>query len=285
MIKSGKLVLTDNQKQDIKLATFLLYLVMFVSAILPLSLVRALRWQIEPTSMLIQEWFEFELTFSVKSIPLYLIMATTTFAIGSLVCLMLNLSILYYITTFICTHALTPTKIYWKNGGIDQCELSTKGFGKLSDFELIQMFRTLQVFNLVQNSFFRSVFIAFHHVGCLGIIVVLFVFAVRYNEVLLDEGFVACVLVLGSIWSVITIIYFQTKMAGAVVNASREFKLAQRKITPRKLGLRKFAISCNTLYVDLTYPFYKIHQKTFVQFMERAQDYSMQLLLYCRRTT
>lgn len=126
----------------------------------------------------------------------------------------------------------------------------------------------------------RSVLISYHHVGCLAVVVVLLVFAIRFNDLLHDIGIASYFVVFSIIMAPITVIYCQCRMAGDVVDVSERFKETGRIMIPRKFMFGKFTKSCTIFYIEVTYPFYTVTKETFTAFCQYAQDYSMELLLW-----
>ncbi len=186
----------------------------------------------------------------------------------------------YYMTSLICTEAMIPEKVKWTpKVGRGRCTIITTGFGVLTDLDVIHLYRIQQILNIYINTFFRSALVAFHHVRCLATTVTLLVFAVRYQEVISVEGLIGYLVVGTCIVSPLVMIFFQCKMAGAVVDISEDFKFEPCKIKPSNCMFKKFASSCTTFYIEVTYPFYKVNRETFTGFMQQTQDCSMELLL------
>ncbi len=177
-----------------------------------------------------------------------------------------------------------PLQLTWNiipkpREGPGRSAMITNGFGLKSDSEVVQLYRTQQMFNVLLSSVFRSVLISFHHIGLLATVVVLVVFAVKYGDIMREEGPAAYAIVFSCILAPMVLIYFQCKMGGAVVDISEDFKFSGQNMFPRRTVFRKFAKSCRTFYIEVTYPFYTIHKETFTMFGEQVIDWSMDLLL------
>lgn len=152
-------------------------------------------------------------------------MIIAAFGVGTTLGLMMIAIDFYFTTSFICTEALIPEEMQWTpKAGPRRCKITTVGFGELTDLEVIHLYRIQQILNFYLNEIFRSAFVAFHHVACLATVVVLLVFVIRYQKVITAEGPLGNVAVISCMLSPLVMIFFQCKMAGAVVDISQDFK-------------------------------------------------------------
>ncbi len=254
---------------------------MAISIIVPFAIMAAFSNEIEPHNQLFREWLEIPVKLTWNMLPLLVMMCAAILGVGTTVGLMCMVICLYFTTTTVCTESMVPIQMTRKpTDGAGRSEISSRGFGIMTDLDVIQLYRTQQMFNVLLSSFFRSALIAFHHVGLLAGSVALLVFAVNYHSILTESGPVAFVIVFWCITTLMMIIYFQCKMGGEVVDISKRFKSSGSKIFQRKTLFRKFARSCTTFYVEVTYPFYTIHKETFTSFIEQVLEYSIELLLW-----
>ncbi len=95
-----------------------------------------------------------------------------------------------------------------------RCNLNTTSFGLVEDAKLATLFREQQLLNLLINKFFRSILVSFHHAGCQFIVVPLICFAIRFNDILSEDGFVGYLVIGGAIVIVLCILWCQSEICG-----------------------------------------------------------------------
>lgn len=283
MIKSNKLTLTESQNQKVMICTGIIISSFIVSLLLPFGIVSIITHPMEPIHQFIEELLEEKLTFnSTLFRVMFLPSSLVALNFGNVVALQTFAIAMYYMIQTVCMDALQIKRLHCRSVGLDvgRSYLVTQGFWVLKDDEAIFLYRTQQVLNELLNSFFKSVLISFHHVGCLATVVVLIVFVVRYNDILRNEGVFAYILVFVSMMAPMFLLYAQSRMCGDVAASSIRIRESVAKIMPRRFLMRKFCVSCRTFYIKVSHPFYHVQKDSFLVFVDQALGYVVQLLLW-----
>lgn len=277
MVETGKLILEPSHKRTIILGEALLYLTFYFSLLVPFFVTMALMHPIEPTHILIKEWFEIEFRFSLQLLPFIILIWTSIFLCSSVVTLQNIVVVWIYVLHTISLERFTPERVNVVREG-RLCDLNTPGFGTVSDNQVILFYRVQQILNVFLNEYFRSVLVSFHHVTCLATVVVLVVFTIKYNHILAAEGVKGYIVVAAIIFIPLILVFDQSWMCGNLEDTSHRFKVAGETLLPKKFVFRKFVRSCRLFYVEVVYPFYTIHKETFLLFCAQALDFTIQLI-------
>lgn len=278
MIEEGKIVLEPRQKRIIKVGEAVIFHAIYFSLLIPFVITVAIMHPIEPTHVLFKEWFDIEFEFTLPLFPIMAILWMAVYGCASIVTFQTIVIAWIYVLHTISMECFTPERVGRVREG-RLCDLETPGYGTLSDYDVILLYRVQQVLNGFLNEFFRSVLVSFHHIACLATVVVLLVFAVKYDQVLANEGATGYAVVIACILVPLIIIFNQCWMCGDIVDKSQSFKRVGETLLARKFAFRKFAISCRIFYVEVAYPFYSIHKETFLLFCEQILDFTVSLLL------
>ncbi len=283
MIKSNTLTLTESQSQKIMICTGIILSTFTLTLLLPFGMVSIITHPMEPLHQFVEEMFEEKLTLNSTILHIMLLPGSwIALVCGNVVALQTFAITTYYMIQTIFMDALQVKRLHGRSVNLKEGRsyLVTEGLWVLKDDQAICLYRTQQVLNELLNSFFKSVFISFHHVGCLGTVVVLIVFLVRYNDILSNQGVFAYVLVFLCMMAPIFLLFAQSRMCGDVAHSSISIKESVAKIVPRKFLMRKFSMSCRTFYIKVAHPFYYVQKDTFLIFVNQALDYVVQLLLW-----
>ncbi|CAL8146200.1 unnamed protein product [Orchesella dallaii] len=279
MLKEKNICLDAGHKNSKIALEFLAAFLLTTTIILPFVITAAVFHPIEPTHQILESWFEIKVTFDWKFFPFFIftgILIMTTGGTLSLLCIHISC---YYIVAITCLEDLKPVAIF-KRIGTTRSILNTKFFGEMEDVEVLKMYRIQQLLNILLNDFYKSFIVSHHHVAILAAEVMYIGFAVRFNDIMLGGGIVACVVVFALVVIPFVLMYIQTTMCGRLVDISNELKQVSGKIGGRRLLLAKFAKSFDTFYIQVAYPFYDIDRKTFAQFFYEVVNYVITLLLW-----
>ncbi|CAL8146205.1 unnamed protein product [Orchesella dallaii] len=279
MVKDKRISLDAGHKNSRNILEFLVTYLLIVSIILPFGLAATIFHPIEPTHQILEYWFEIKVTFDWKFFPFFIfngILLVTAAGTTSLLCAHITC---YFTLATTCLEDLKPVSIFQRNG-TRRSILNTKFFGKMEDVEIVKIYRAQQLLNILLNDFYKSLLVSYHHVAVMATAVVLICFAVRFNDIMLGGGTVACVVVLASAISPFALMYAQTSMCGRLVDISNELKHMSSKIGERRLLIAKFAKSADTFYIQVAHPFYSVDRETFIQFFDQVVDNVITLLLW-----
>lgn len=156
MVEAGKLETTPSHHKIVNGTLLLMYICMIVSALLPFGLIVALTSEIEPTHQMFKDLFDFEVRFAWETIPFTFPLCLGGYAVASIAVFVLNVVSLYYMTTVISTDAFTPQEITWApNLGPNRSKIATTCCGELNDQEVISLYKTQHVLNILMSSYFR----------------------------------------------------------------------------------------------------------------------------------
>ncbi|CAL8146197.1 unnamed protein product [Orchesella dallaii] len=279
MLKDKSISWDAGHKNSKNILEFLVTYLLIVSIILPFGIAAAVFHPIEPTHQILESWFEIKVTFDWKFFPFFIfngILLVTAGATTSLLCIHISC---YYTLAITCLEDLKPLTIFQRNGVTGNI-LTTKFFGEMEDIEIVKIYRVQQLLNILLNNFYKSLLVSYHHVAVMAAAVVLICFAVRFNDIMLGGGIVACVVVLASAITPVALMYAQTSMCGRLVDISNELKHMSSKIGERRLLIAKFAKSADTFYIQVAHPFYSVDRETFIQFFDQVVDNVITLLLW-----
>ncbi len=233
---------------------------------------------LEPTHVLIKEWFEIDWNLELKFIPFIFLFTVSIQHVGNLI---LIYGLLVEIYCFLVTgvlNDLTVESVHIRQGS--RCSLETRYFGILEDDEICKLYRIQRYLNERVNEIMGSVFISFHQIGMLATVSIMLFFFVKFQNVIWEVGPIACAVVVGSMLTPLLILWYQSQFFGVLVDTSDEFRENAMNIVPRKTRFRRFAYSCQTYYVEEAYPFFHYHKNTFLEFCETGIDYAINLMFW-----
>lgn len=284
----GSRKLDSKSQRTLHMAELSLKILVVLSLTLPFFLGMTLLHPIEPTGRMIRDWFEIDLkTFDLKRekvvILLYLQMAIFT-ATNTCILLMI-LDILYYSLTLTSLNGMIPKEVVIStknNYGADKnrYSLSTNLFGVIEDTQLAELHRIQHLLNTLLNEILATVLISFHHIGLLAAVVILTCFGIRFQEIILESGVVAVIVIITAIIAPLIVEYEESVLFGHIVESSETFIKMGKKLVRKRTLFGRFLRSCRTFYVQEAYPFFTIDKQTFFMFCDRALDYIVVLLLW-----
>ncbi|CAL8112355.1 unnamed protein product [Orchesella dallaii] len=280
MMKSKNLQLDPFHKKNMRLMDFLITATATISVVLPFGLAGALFHPMEPTHIIFEEWLEIKVGFHGLFIPFYFATCAAMFGSGNIVAIMCWNIACYFVIATTILNDIKPEELERRIGNGTRCQVRTRFYGVMGDQEVVTFYRIQKLFNVLVTDLYASVLVAFHHVALMATVAIMLYFTINFQELLWNGGPIAISVVLGSIFIPLVIIRMQCMMCGYLVDISDEFKDQAWKVVRRNCMLKKFAKSCDTLYVQVAYPFYTVHRETFLLFCSQVADYTITLLLW-----
>ncbi|CAL8146185.1 unnamed protein product [Orchesella dallaii] len=279
MLKEKGIRLDAGHKNSKNVLEFLVACILIVSIILPFGIAAMVFHSIAPTHQILESWFEIKVTLDWKFFPFFIFIGILLVAAGGSASLLCIHICCYFTLAITCLEDLKPLTIFQRNGRTRSI-LTTKFFGKMEDIEIVKIYRVQQLLNILLNNFYKSLLVSYHHVAVMATAVVLICFTIRFNDIMLGGGIVACMVVLASAITPFVLMYIETTMCGRLVDISNEFEQMSSKIGERRLLLTKFAKSADTFHVQVAHPFYNVDRETFAQFFYQVINYVVTLLLW-----
>ncbi len=267
-----------NTCDRIMIATFI------TTLILPFSFVAVLTLDADETHNLIMDWLEIDLKWT--SYPLLIIGICRGASNAASICFFaVALAALYMFPLIVNLTYLRPISV-----SIDRAEtiinpdgnihflITTQGFGMLTEDEYMKMIRTEGVMCKMFGDLYRSVWISSHHVTLLVFFVATIFIAIKIADNLVKEGILIIIVLLASLLVPIMLEYTEGTRVGQMVDASSMLLKSTKKLCMRKTALFKFVASCQTIRLELGYPFFKVQRQSFLDFMHQAANLLFTLL-------
>ncbi|CAL8128959.1 unnamed protein product [Orchesella dallaii] len=282
MMTSRNLVQDAAQRRFTRKAEIISFVVCFLTAVFPFLLLVVVLHPLEPNNVLLREWFELELKPEnihfghIVLVPLFLL---AVYGAGNAIFIFGFLACAYCFIAIPFLNGISPVSIQSMKGS-RRCTLNTRKHGVLEDMEIVNMYRTQQHLNILVNKVFASALLSLHHVACLAAAVSLAYFGIRFQSMLDDAGVLGYTVVFGGMSLPLIIQFLESYLLGQLVDISQNFRETGVKLMPRKMILGTFAKSCQKLYVEEAYPFFKVRRETFFEFCEQAVDHTINLLLW-----
>ncbi len=234
---------------------------------------------IEPCHVIYKEWFDIIIKVEFKYTPFFVI-ATLIFYSYLNIVFYIAVALLFFhniITSVLLD--ITPTN-YDKGEKEGQCYIMTPTWGLIEDTEVIQFYRTLQLFNTYLKHFMANVLVSLHQVACLSTAAILIFFCIKYQSVILQLGNFAFIVLSGLASCPFILVFLESKICGELVEGSYNFKQISKRLVKRKMVYTKFCNSCVHFNIPYAYPFYSINKNTLVDFTCHVIDYTINLLLW-----
>lgn len=278
--------LDEEHKRNIRNCESVFYVTFILSLFLPIGILSAFFHPIEPLHVIINEWLEINFNLEMPSgmWPLLLLFLQAIYNEANGISIACYLVAGYFFTALAGIGDLIPDGDT-EEGSRSSNLVTTRYYGEMDYMDVIKMYRTQQIFNLLLKEILGHATIAFHHVGLLAVFSVLFCFVIKFNEVLTEQGITAYLIVIGCLVSPLLLMYFQSTECGLIADISQEFcDVASSKIK-RAHGMnarmfRKFGKSCRAMYIPVAYPFYNIDRSTFLAFCDQSLDRAIALMLW-----
>ncbi|CAL8146328.1 unnamed protein product [Orchesella dallaii] len=280
MLRVKQIELSEEHKKLIRNGERLVFMATVLTIFVPFVLVPAFLHPIEPTHRIITEWLEYEFGFNLRGIPVALIFMLGVFSCGNVVSVFFVLVSLYWFTAMPCLNDIIPVEIERRSAAGKRCHVVTNFYGVLEDKEIAKFYRIQVYFNNLFNKVVDSVLISYHHVACMMCSSVMACFGIRYQQVIVDGGIFAFLIVVVGVACPLALIFFEGLMCGDLVSVSEDFIESGKNLMDRKTMYLKFVYSCRPLYMKIINPFYNVDRNTFLEFVDAVVDKTITLLLW-----
>ncbi|CAL8145955.1 unnamed protein product [Orchesella dallaii] len=249
---------------------------------MPVVLIIGMCNSIEPTHVLIREWFEIELALVPQHYFFLFLVLWPTFLAVEIVFELLVASLIYVVFLICYTSSMFPVNAYLvilpSSLQIIQYRIETKHFGTLPDSQLAEIYRVLQIINILFNNITASVLISLHHVVCLLAFVGFSFLLLEFPHFLAESGTLLSVFAIICWIGPVGIIFVESVNVGVIWDTTSAFVKQCKQSTLRRSVLRKYAASWKGLVFETAYPFYKVHRNTFLEFFMQGIDFLITLV-------
>lgn len=273
-----KLPLSEAHHRKLKRIEMLASTLSVVCFLVPLAISILVVCPMEPCHIIIQEWFDIDISFEPRFIPFFILTFTGFYNCTNTVHVFACLLLFYHSVATTCLDDIIISGTTTPNGR--HCLVKTKSWNIVEDTEVIRLYRVLQYFQILFNNIFSHILVAFHHVGFLVCTAVLMFFIIKYQHVVAELGIFANIVIIALASVPVISVSMQSSMCEEVVGVSNRFRSLGLRRTKRRTVINKFLKSCNTFYLKLTHPFYSMHKDTFLLFMNQVLDSIITLLLW-----
>lgn len=150
----------------------------------------------------------------------------------------------------------------------------------MEDREIILLYRIQQLFLTLINQVMKTVLISLQHVATLSTASIMIYFAIKFDSVISETGFIGWVVVLGAVAVPFVVEFNEAIMLSALADVSEGFVGSGKKMVMRNTYYYKFLRSCPLFILHEAYPFYTVDKSTFLDFCAQVVDYTITLLLW-----
>ncbi|CAL8146334.1 unnamed protein product [Orchesella dallaii] len=280
MLYTKQIEMDEEHKKWIRGGERLILLCVTASLLVPFIFAPCFLHPIEPTHRLITEWLEFEFGFNLRGIPIGIMFLFAIYECSNVFNVFCVIALLYLFTTITCLNDISTVEVERRTASGKRCHVVTRFYGVLEDKDQIKFYRIQVYFNNLINNVFDSILFSYHHVACMLCPSVMACFAIRNQQIMIDGGILAVLVVAVGVLVPLGTIYFESIFCGALVSNSEDFKESGKLLMDRKTMHAKFALSCRPLYLKMTHPFYNVDRNTFLQFTDAVVDKTITLLLW-----
>ncbi|CAL8146331.1 unnamed protein product [Orchesella dallaii] len=280
MFRTKQIELDEEHKKWIRDGERLILVCVVSSFVVPFLLAPCFLHPIEPTHRLITDWLEFEFGFNLSGIPVAIVFLVGVYSCSNVFSLLAFIAVMYLYTSKPCLNDITTVEVERRTAAGKRCHLVTRFYGVLEDKEVAKFYRIQVYFNNLVNNVFDSVLLSYHHVACIMCASVMACFAIRYQQIIVDGGILAVLVVAVGVLIPLGVVYFEGIFCGDLVAVSEDFKESGKLLMDRKTMHAKFALSCRPLYLKMTHPFYNVDRNTFLEFTDAVVDKTITLLLW-----
>ncbi|CAL8085702.1 unnamed protein product [Orchesella dallaii] len=269
------------QRKAIKEIDFLVIYLAIVCTLMPIAYGGIFLQRYEPVHQLFLDVFEIDVTFELRHINILVSIFWALSSCGVVIFHTIVVIVVYYEFANICLSSLVPRNLHLHHTSqrLHKYDVETTCFGVLEDEEVVQMYRTQQMFNVLVNDIYASLLFSIHQPILMIIIVGLSFVVFKIYHVVVAMGFLAPVMAFGGIFVVLFVVYLESENLGMLIEHSAAFKIIGRGFSSRRSLFWKFAVSCPNLWFDLAHPFFKISRGTFWDFFCRYVDFLINLLV------
>ncbi|CAL8085700.1 unnamed protein product [Orchesella dallaii] len=269
------------QRKGIKEIRYLIIFVAIAGTIMPLGYGATFLTANEPVHQLFQEVLEVDVTFELHNIHILLGIGWLVTTCGGVIFYMTTAVVVSFEFANICFSSLIPQRLQFRhsNKRLYKYHVETAYFGVLEDEEVIHMYRTQQIFNILSNNMVSSLLFCSLQPAIMIILVGLSFVVFKFFHVLQEIGLTGIVLAFSGIFIALLIQFLESENLGMLVEHSKNFRKIGRRFSNRRSLYWKFAVSCPVVYFDVAHPFYKISRETFGEFFQKYLEFLIDLLV------
>ncbi|CAL8070558.1 unnamed protein product [Orchesella dallaii] len=191
-----------EQLNFIKEIEVFVFLISVGSIILPPWYLPFFLTENEPMHEFFQDVFEVDVSLKVNYLPILLLITWVIYSCGGIAFHIMSVVIIYFEFTVVCISSLMPQSLVphrgQENFRMPEYHVQTTSFGILHETEVLQMYRTLQVFNILSNNIFATILLSAHHPLLMLILVGLSFILIRFFEFVYAAGLMAMIMVFRS---------------------------------------------------------------------------------------
>ncbi|CAL8070554.1 unnamed protein product [Orchesella dallaii] len=192
-----------EQLKCIKEIEVIVFLISVGSTIVPPSYLPFFLIENEPMHEFFQDVFEVDVSLKVNHFPVLLLITWAIYSCGSIVFQILCAAIIYLEFTVVCITSLMPQSLVpyrgQENARRSEYHVQTTCFGILHETEVLQIYRTLQVFNILSNNIYATILLSAHHPLLMLIMVGLSFLLIRFFEFVYAAGLIAIIVLVTDI--------------------------------------------------------------------------------------
>ncbi|CAL8070560.1 unnamed protein product [Orchesella dallaii] len=156
-----------EQLNYIKEIEFFVFLIGVLTTILPPAYLPFFLTENETMHEFFQDVFEVDVSLKVSHLPILLLITWAMYSCGGVAFHILSVAVIYLEFTVVCISSLMPQNLVLhrgqENSRRSEYHVQTTSFGILHETEVLQMYRTLQVFNILSNNIYASILLSAHH--------------------------------------------------------------------------------------------------------------------------
>ncbi|CAL8070564.1 unnamed protein product [Orchesella dallaii] len=224
----------------------------------------------EPMHEFFQDVFEVDVSPKVQHAHILFFVTWIMFSYAGTFFHIMSLAIIYFEFKIVCISSLMPQSFLphrgQENFQMPEYQVQTTAFGILHETEVVHMYRTQQLFNVLSNNIYASILLSTHQPLLMLIMVGLTFLLVRFFEIVYAAGLFATIMVFTVIFFGFLLVVTESHKLGLLVKISEKFKTVGIRLSRKRSFFRKFARSCPILCFDVAHPFYKITKHTVAEF-------------------
>ncbi|CAL8136229.1 unnamed protein product [Orchesella dallaii] len=282
LMKGKHLPMTEDQKRTLQQVESLSCILFFGSILFPLCYAGLFCNEHEPVHNLFKDWLEVDVSIEFQYLPLIFLFFWAAMNGGSAVFDLVFLLILYLWTSLIIMMSMVPkavaSQVSILSGRISY-KIHTNCFGLLDEDEVMAMYRTQQLFNVLVNEIFESLLVSGHQVGLMVLLVFSSFLLMVFPRLLLSAGIFAFGFVAGVLFVVVLMLYMECTKLGQLSEVSDQILEHNKNMTYRSSLFHKFLKSCPNIKVKIASPFYSITQSTMGDVFEEYLNFLVTLFV------
>ncbi|CAL8070563.1 unnamed protein product [Orchesella dallaii] len=272
-----------EQLKFIKEMELFVLIIAAASTIMPPPYIMFFLTENETMHEFFQDVFELDVSLKVQHVHILLFVTWVLFSCGGIFFHIMCVAIIYFDFKVVCISSLMPQNLVpyrgQKNFQMPEYQVQTTAFGILHETEVVHMYRTQQLFNVLANNIYASILLSAHHPLLMFVLVGLTFLIVRYFEIVYTAGLFATIMMIAAIFGGFLLMFLECHKLGVLVEISEKFKTIGIRLSRRRSFFRKFARSCPILCFDVAHPFYKITKHTFAEFFYQYLNFLLTIMV------